>query len=315
MSVLGASLGILLYLRGYTYEGGMLAYMLPVWIIGRPYFAKRFTGFVPLFAVALLVPPLIYIQNAGVTARNWEYGGQHRFLLGIITPEGDGPLQWTRWLWLGTSMPAVEYLFYPAMSYFMLMSFALFTSALPDRANLERSPARGRCFYVAYAVFTAGFLALLLLREPSDVMDHNWYVMAVGITTGWLGLLVSRSFRELIRTRAMWWWLLFMGCGFQPLWEFFHSCLNHDWVYVTGRTMPAAYTFNGAPITLVEPFGYIAVTVTFPALIGALSDHLPKLAKRNGRPGYFEDGSEVAHEPGASAGALTAGRRARGQTA
>jgi len=52
-----------------------------------------------------------------------------------------------------------------------------------------------------------------------------------------------------------------------PVWEFFHSCYNQDWVYNLENTFPAAYSWRGAGVPISEFFGYITTATTFQALM------------------------------------------------
>ena len=283
MTVALIGFGLYSYRLGYTYEGSLAFYLLPVCVLGLPYILADYRPvFVPLATLSLL-PVLILIQNHGVRAGNWSYPSDKRFILGYVSEQGDGPLGWTRLLWTGVEMPAIEYLFYPLMGCFMLATFALLKQ-LVDRRAFIRTRQSGQVFVLSYAALCVPFLWLRLAHDK-PVMDHNWYLIALGLVTGWLAYALSASFRALVETRFWWHWLLLMGCGIQPLWEFGHSCINHDWIYDPARTMPTLYEFNGAPISVVEIFGYVAVGVTFPGIQCLMSDYLPKTVKRSGRRG------------------------------
>lgn len=268
-----AAAGVYAYRAGYTYEGSLAVYLLPTCILGWPYLMSVFRWPLPVLGALGLMPVLVVIQNGGVQAGNWIYPENKRFLLGHITEQGDGPLGWTRLLWTGTQMPAIEYLFYPLMATFMLCSFALFLSFAPKSLHVESRSGKG----LFVALFAAMIVFFLVLRVQHDrpVMDHNWYLIGVGFANGVAALLLSPSFRRLISLRAWWVWLAIMGCGVQPLWEFTHSCVNHDWVYDAERVMPIMYVYNGAPISVLEPLGYLGVSITFPALVCLLRDMAP----------------------------------------
>jgi len=289
LATAGIAFGLLVRARGFSYEGTLLTYLLPMIAIGRRQFSHRFRVMLPWLALGVLLPALIVIQNSGVRAGSWHYAPDARFWLGYLRAEGDGPWRWTRWLYTGVEMPAIEYLFYPAMGYFMMLAFNLFAELSTERSE---SPGRFRLFLASYAVLSAGFFTLLAYRKQLNEMDRNWFLTGVGLFTGWVGIAASPSLRRVVSTRWFWQWLLVMGCGFQPAWEFVHSCLNHDWVYVERRSLPPLYTFNGAPIPIVEPFAYLAVSVTFPALMCLLADHLPRWAKKDGQPGFLPQPSE-----------------------
>lgn len=291
LALAGFAFGLIVRAHGLSYEGTLLAYLLPMIAVGQRQFMSRFRIAMPLLALGLLLPALIAIQNSGVRAGSWRYAADAHFWLGYLRASGDGPWRWTRFLYTGVEMPAIEYLFYPAMAYFMMLAFNLFSLLAREHAE---SSTRLRCFFGCYAALSAGFLALLIYRNRLDAMDRNWFLTGVGLTTGWLGLLASPSLRRVVSMRWFWHWLLVMGCGFQPAWEFVHSCINKDWVYVERRSLPPLYTFNGAPIPIVEPFAYLAVSVTFPALMCLLADHLPRLVKKDGHRGFFRDDSRQA---------------------
>ena len=44
--------GVLLYLRGFTYEGSVLVYMLGTIVLGWPYYSARYTGWMTALVMA-----------------------------------------------------------------------------------------------------------------------------------------------------------------------------------------------------------------------------------------------------------------------
>jgi hypothetical protein len=274
--------GIVWYAKGHTYEGSMLAYMIASIVFAMPYFLRRYTHWTPVLIMITILPQLLWAQNKGVEVGNWKYREGAEYVLGKITQQGEGPFGWTRLIWFGNTMPTVEYIFYPSMGIFQMTVFTLYASLIPKR-HMKARKWLGTAFYVFYTTFTLVFLSLFFIYSSNEVMDFNWWVMCVGISTTWAGLAVSRSFRRFVQTPAMWLWLLGMAGVFLPLWEIFHCCVNHDWVYITRRTMPAIYTINGAPITLVEPFGYVALAGAFPAHLSIFIDHLKRTIVRDER--------------------------------
>jgi hypothetical protein len=109
-----------------------------------------------------------------------------------------------------------------------------------------------------------------------DIMDNNWSIFIGPVVFVWAALAFSKSYRRHTRTPAFWLWILLVGCLYMPAWEFFHSCINRDWTYVANNPMPPLYIYNGSPIPVVEPFGYVGVSVLFPALLSLLRDYLGK---------------------------------------
>jgi hypothetical protein len=273
------SLGFVIYAKGYTYEGAMLAYMISTIVFAWPYFRAKYTRWMAPLIMVTILPQLLWAQNKGVESGNWSYVPEAKHLLGKVTEQGQGPFGWTRIFYFGNVMPTVEYIFFPAMGVFQMTAFTLFVSVLPERF-LVRRRRNGIAFYVFYGAFTLLFAVLFYIFNHKE-MDFTWCMMCVGISTTWIGLAISRSYRALVETPAMWLWLLFMGFIFMTLFDLFHSCLNHDWLFASRPTMPAMYTINGAPITLVEPFGYIALATAFPAHISMYADHLKRIVVRS----------------------------------
>src|SRR2546422_3718320 len=97
--------GVLLYRRGFTYEGSVLIYMVGGIVFGCPYYAARYTRWMTALIFASIVPTTIWLQNKAVEVGLWGYLPGKPYWLGWFTKIGDGPLHWTRHLWLGNDMP------------------------------------------------------------------------------------------------------------------------------------------------------------------------------------------------------------------
>ncbi len=267
--------GIYFYSQGITYEGSLLIYMYPAIVLAQPYFLREYRVPVPFLVLLIQIPHLISAQVDGVQIGNWFYRQDAQYLFGRITELGEGPFQWTRLLYFGAEMPVMEYLYYPSQGYFQMTLFSFFLAALPQRWVTTEKRWLGQAFFVFFALFTAGFAWVYTLRVV-DIMDNNWSIFIGPVVFVWAALAFSRSYRRLTRTPALWLWILCVGCLYMPLWEFFHSCINRDWTYVANNPMPPLYTYNGSPIPIVEPFGYVGVSVLFPALLSLLRDYLGK---------------------------------------
>lgn len=267
--------GVYFYSRGITYEGSLLVYMYPTIVIAQPYFLKEYRVPVPFLVLLIQIPHLISAQVDGVSIGNWFYRQDALYLFGRITEQGEGPFNWTRLLYFGAEMPVMEYLYYPSQGYFQMTLFSLFLAVLPQRWVTVEKRWLGPAFIAFFAVFTAAFFWSYTLRVV-DIMDNNWSIFVGPVVFVWAALAFSRTYRRLTRTPALWLWILCVGCLYMPVWEFFHSCINRDWTYVANNPMPPMYVYNGSPVPIVEPFGYIGVSVLFPALLSLLRDYLGK---------------------------------------
>jgi hypothetical protein len=286
--------GALVYARGITYEGALLGYMASSIVIAQPYFLKEYRLRVPFLVLLLQLPRVIAAQVQGVSIGNWYYRPDAHYLLGRITADGQGPFKWTRLLYFGAEMPVMEYLYYPSQGYFQMTLMALFLSVLSPRLVKTERRWLGWGFYAFFSLFTLCFLWVYTLRVI-DIPDGNWSIFRGPLVLTWLALIFSKTFRKLTRTPAMWLWILCMGCLFMPLWEFFHSCVDRDWIYVANHPMPPLYIFNGSPIPVVEPFGYVGVSILFPALLSLLRDFLGNWTLREPATVPLDTATQILH--------------------
>jgi len=272
--------GLALYQRGYTYEGGMLAFVMSFDVLALPYFLSRYAPITYFVIMLPILPPSIWAQNRGARAGNWAYPEHPLYLLGKITQAGEGPLHWTRLLWFGNDMPVVDVCFYVLMSFFHMATFTLLFALMPPRLTRPRVPS-----WVFYAFFTAltGFFASLpvVFARSSTVFDYTWCVMGVGFPAVWAGVIGSPSFRKLVKTPVLWLFLLLNGAVYTPLWEFFHCCVNHDYWFVLGRSLPPAYSYDGIPITMCQPPGYLVWALVMPAMLSLYADRFSRLVVRD----------------------------------
>ena len=262
-----ALVGIVLYIRGYTYEGSVLVYMVGGIVFGWPYYAARYTGAMTVLVFASIVPATIWLQNKAVEVGLWGYPEGKAYALGWFTQVGSGPWRWSRHLWLGNDMPVMEYLFYPAFCLFQVVLYALYSHLLPDRWFEEAQPRLRKLFPRVFVPITAVWLAIYFVFPNSRATDYAWWMMGCGYAITWAGWLRSPAFRAYTQCPAFWLWFLLMAVGFLPVWEAFHIGINHDWAWNIPNTFPAAYTFRGASLPFHEFFGYFTSATTFQALM------------------------------------------------
>lgn len=261
-----AVLGTWLYLRGFAYEGSTIAYMLGGVIFGWPYYSARFTGYMTWLVMMCFVPISIWLQNKGVETGSWHYR-PHEGYLAWLTKAGEGWWHWTRHLWLGNDMPAMEYAFYPLFGLFQMTMYSLYSHLLPDHWFEQAHRKLCWVFPVVFVPMLIGF-AWMFFRFPNPgKTDYLYWLTWVGYIITGGAYLVSSNYRRYVKSPAYWIWVAGMGLVFMPIWEFFHCCYNNDWVYNLENTFPAAYTWRGAGIPISEFFGYITTATTFQALM------------------------------------------------
>ena len=263
---LSAAVGVPLYLRGYTYEGSAIAYMLGGIFLFYPYYSARFTGYMTWLVMMCFVPISIWLQNKGVETMSWHYRPRVEYLVWITKP-GEGWWLWTRHLWLGNDMPAMEYAFYLLFGMFQMTFYALYSNWLPNHWFEQPHRALKWIFPLLFPLLFAGFIAIYFMFPKPGKTDYLYWLTGVGYVVTGGAYVISRNYRRYTQSPAYWIWLVGMGLLFMPAWEFFHSCLNHDWVYNLENTFPPAYTFKGAGIPISEFFGYITTATTFQALM------------------------------------------------
>jgi len=260
--------GVWLYARGLTYEGSALAYMLGGVIFAYPYYRVRFTSGMTFLVLGSLVPATIWLQNKGVENGLWHYPTDKTYWL-VLTKTGEGWWQWTRHLWLGNDMPAMEYVFYPLFGFFHMTGFALYTHYLPDRwFEQEQRWLRHTFVAVMVPILTVFVWVYFLFPAPPGVTDYTyWMTGIIGFAATFGSWLVSPAFRRYTRTPAFWMWVAGVGVVFMAAWEWFHCCINHDWVYDLSNTFPALYIFRGAGIPFTDFFGYLVTATVFQAMM------------------------------------------------
>lgn len=259
--------GIVLYRKGYTYEGSVLVYMLGGILLGWPYYSARYTGWMTALVFSSIVPATIWLQNKAVEVGLWGYPEGKIYWMGWFTKAGQGPGHWSRHLWLGNDMPVMEYLFYPAFCMFQVVLYALYSHLLPDRWFEQAHPRLKRLFPWIFGPITAVWLAIYFIFPNPRATDYAWWMMGFGYVITWAAWWKSPSFRAYSQCPAFWLWFLIMAVGFLPPWEAFHIGINHDWAWNIPNTFPAAYTFRGASLPFHEFFGYFTSATTFQALM------------------------------------------------
>jgi hypothetical protein len=270
--------GVILYVRGYTYEGSVLAYMVGGMVLAWPYYSARYTYWMTTLVFAAVVPTTIWLQNKAVEVGLWGYPEGKAYLLGFITQTGAGPFGWTRHLWLGNDMPVMEYVFYPAFCFWQVTLYALYSHLLPDRWFEEEHPRLRLAFPVLFGVITAAWLAMYFAFPNPRATDYAYWMMGFGFGITWAAWFGSPSFRVYSTSPAFWLWFFLTAVVVLPIWEAFHIGINRDWEWHIENTFPAAYTFRGASVPVHEFFGYITTATTFQALMFFYIRSLGKVA-------------------------------------
>lgn len=273
--------GIALYSRGFTYEGAALVYMSGGILFAWPYYSARFTGTMTCLTLACFVPISIWAQNKAVESGSWHYRPPEGYLL-WITREGQGWGNWTRHLWLGNDMPAMEYAFYPMFCLFHITLFSLYSHLLPDAWFEEKNPKLKGWFPIVISVVVAAFIAIyFIFPNPSGATDYLYWLAGLGYVITLAAYAVSPRYRDYTQSPAFWIWAVGIGAMFMPAWEFFHCCLNHDWIYDRAKTFPFYVQYRGAGIPLSELLGYLTTATTFQGLMLMLVRHFGKIVIRN----------------------------------
>ena len=267
--LLGVSVtaGVVLYRAGYTYEGSVLVYMVGGILLGWPYYAARYTGWMTALVLVSIVPATIWLQNKAVEVGLWGYPDGKRYALGWFTQAGTGPGRWSRHGWLGNNMPVMEYLFYPAFCLFQVVLYALYSHILPDHWFERQHPRLRWLFPAVYGPITATWLILRFVYPNPRATDYAWWMMGFGYVITWSAWFRSATFKAYTKSPAFWLWFLLMAVLFLPVWEAFHIGINHDWQWNIENTFPAAYTFRGASLPRHEFFGYFTSATTFQAMM------------------------------------------------
>lgn len=258
--------GIFIYRAGYTYEGATLVYMLAGVLFAWPYYSARYSWRMTALVLSSFVPLSIWAQNKAVQSGSWHYRPHEGYLL-WITEQGEGWMHWTRHLWLGNDMPAMEYLFYPLFCLFQLMLFALYSHLLAEKYFVRKRPHLKRAFPILLTVVVGAFVAIYFMFPNPNVTDYLYWLAGVGYAITIYAYAVSSRYRSYTQTIAFWYWAGGMGIVFMFCWEFFHCCLNRDWIYDRANTFPFFVTYRGAGIPLSELLGYLTSATTFKALM------------------------------------------------
>ncbi len=259
--------GVLLYRRGYTYEGSALAYMVGGVVFAYPYYRAQFTPWMTFLVLGSLVPMTIWLQNKGVENRLWFYPSDKLYLL-AITQKGEGWWRCTRHVWLGNDMPAMEYLFYPLFGFFHMTFFSFFTHLLPTRWFEQEQRWLRHLFLIVMAPLIGIFIWVYFRFPNPNATDYTyWMTGCLGFFATMGSYLASPNFRSYTRCPAFWIWLGIVGCGVMVAFEFFHCCIDRDWVYDLKNTFPPAYSFRDVGIPFTDFFGYLVTATTFQAMM------------------------------------------------
>ena len=274
------AVGVLLYARGFTYEGSVLVYMIGTIVLGWPYYSARWTGWMTSLVMAAIVPTTIWLQNKAVEVGLWGYHADKKVLLGWLTQEGDGPFGWTRHLWLGNEMPTMEYAFYPLFCLWQVVMFSLYSHLLPDRWFEEEHKALRRSFPWIFGAITALWLSLRFIFPSPGPTDYAYWMMGCGFGITWAAWVWNKSFRAYTASPAFWIWGAFIML-FLPVWEAFHVGINRDWTWNIENTFPAAFTIRGESVPIHELFGYVTTATTFQALMFLYARALGKVVVKD----------------------------------
>lgn len=266
LAVLSVIAGVFIYRHGLPYEGSALVYMGGGISLGYPYYSARYTIWMTSLVMMSLIPVSIWLQNKGVEADNWVYRPRDTYWF-WITKSGEGWWHWTKHAWLGNDMPTMEYIFYPVFSMFQICAYSLYSHLLPDHWFEEPKRALKWIFPVVFPLLFAGFISLQINYGKPGKTDYLYWMVALGHLMTGTAYLISEKYRIYTRTPAYWIWFVVMGAVCLTFWEFFHSCINHDWVYDPANSMPFAYVCNGAGIPYTSFFGYLTTSTTFQALL------------------------------------------------
>jgi hypothetical protein len=258
--------GVVIYIKGLPYEGSALVYMAGGVCFSFPYYTVRYTRWMTFLVMMSILPMTIWLQNKGVETEAWIYRAPDTYWL-WITKDGEGWWTWTKHLWLGNNMPAMEYIFYPLFFLFQMTMYSLYSHLLPDKWFEEPRPALRWVFPTCFPLLLAGFIVVYIKYAHPGKTDYPFWMTSMGYLLTGAAFCISKNYRKYTRSIAYWIWILAMGIVFLIAWEFFHSCVNHDWVYVEANMLPFVYTYNGAGIPVTQFFGYITTATTFQALM------------------------------------------------
>jgi hypothetical protein len=280
-------LGIICYVKGYTFDGGTLVYLVPLVIFSRKYYARAYKGWAFLLILVALIPFGNYVQQ-----KLQEYVQMFHppasYLLGRVTAEGDGPFKWTRFIYTGQELPAIDgSVDHLLLSYWFSTAFMIFFHWLPERFKQPSKAARNG-FYGFFILFSVLFAVLpqLFPNKSGRSMDYLWLMTSMSFVYTWIGLALSKSFRRLVSTPGMLMWMAFMGLVLSPMFETLHSNINNDYIYPAENNMTVLFTLNGAPITVNAPFYHIGYSVLFPAFLGIFTDLLARFTVRDRKHTY-----------------------------
>ncbi len=263
---ISAAIGVWLYRRGDTYEGAALVYMVGGILFAWPYYSARFTWCMTFMVMSCFIPVSVWAQNKAVESGSWHYRPHDGYVI-WITKGGEGWWHWTRHLWLGSEMPAMEYAFYPLFCFFQVTLFSLFSHLLPDHWFEQKHPKLRWVFPIVITVVVSAFVAIYFIFPNPNVTDYLYWLAGAGYAITLASYVISRNYRDYTQSPAFWLWAVGMAGMFMPAWEFFHCCWNHDWIYERANTFPFFVTYRGAGIPLSELLGYLTTATTFQGLM------------------------------------------------
>jgi len=256
--------GVILYTKGFTYEGMAFFVMVSGTIFCFPYYQKIFTWVMTAFVFTALLPAAIWLQNKGIEGGMWYYPPDHPYFFGLITKTGQGWKNWSQILWLGNDMPVMEYIFYPLFCFFNVVLYCFFTHLVPDKWE-KYSPHFSK-FYWFLLVLVGAYFALPFFFDPHGI-DYDYGLIAVGSVISLFTFFKNKAFRRWLASPAGFFYVLLVGAIFYPAWEFIHSLVNHDWIYeMDNLYTPAAYCYNDACISYYEILAYLTIPFVFQAI-------------------------------------------------
>jgi hypothetical protein len=277
------ALGLLCYARGYTFDGGTLVYLAVLVLFARPYYTRAYRGWAFFLILMALIPVGNVIQNKIMEAGQLAHPTHANYLLGRVTAEGDGPFKWTRFIYTGQELPALDgSVDHLLLSYMFSTVFVMFLHFLPERFK-RPNRASQVAYYVFFIAFTGLFAVLprVFPNQAGQEIDWLWLMTSMSFVYTWLALAFSKSYRALVKTPAMLLWMVLMGLMLSPTFEAIHSCLNHDYWYAADKNMTTMFMCNGVPITVNAPFYHMGYALVFPAFLGLGMDFLRKLTVKD----------------------------------
>ena len=109
--------------------------------------------------------------------------------------------------------------------------FALFSHLLPDHWFEQRHPRLRWVFPIVITLVVSAFVAIYFIFPNPNATDYLYWLAGVGYVITLVAYAISSNYRDYTQSPAFWIWVVGMAGMFMPAWEFFHCCLNHDWIY------------------------------------------------------------------------------------